>query len=213
MSEAALWIATGKTLSGESLHNELWNLSRTKTSDSASGPSEGDPAKHPIDAAARDLLAAHDEGRLCLRGQDGKKATTILPRPIRSADITFNAFTNCLISPAADTTFWRNIRVEANELRSVFAARAEAARSRIDAAPGAEGQCRRWLVSLMEHRQPKLKSKSDLRREARAKFDIGVLAFDRVWRQSIALTNSNWGRPGTKVQTRATRIRLRTPRI
>lgn len=194
VSEAVFWIATGEQKTGEQLHNELWRLLRDRLGLRISSSEHG--FTDPLGDAARDVFWAHCSGAITIKGQEGQRALTRLPRDVVAHEAAFNPFTNCVVSESAKVAVWRNLQVRTSEIEAVFAIRAETARSYRARTPGSEGDCERWLVGLMEGGQPKSQSKSSLQSQAEERFGIGAHAFDRAWKRAVAKTASGWDSPG-----------------
>jgi len=62
-----------------------------------------------------------------------------------------------------------------------------------------ETKCREWLTALMTGNSKPEKTKAAYKKEAQAKFSVGVRAFDRAWARAIEETgNGDWSRAGRK---------------
>ena len=127
VSETVFWIATGELRTGERLHNELWRTLGDRHGLRLASSQHSSPAD-PLGDAARDIFCAHCDGKIAIKGQNGKRAPTNLPRDVVAHDdATFNPFTNCVVSQGAKVTLWRNIRVRTSSIEDLFTIRAETA--------------------------------------------------------------------------------------
>ena len=76
-----------------------------------------------------------------------------------------------------------------------FLRKIRSSRSGTKVAENAEKQCRDWFQS--EVAKPKHRSRAEYKREAVARFEISVRAFDRIWKEETSKPeNRDWSKAG-----------------